>query len=205
CTVGPAILDYQTTGAIPDRTENRNPFAAPHGAYPCSGQDEWCVIAVFSDEEWQSFCNVIDNPAWTKRLEFQTLVDRLNNVVELDTLIAEWTVNHTRQEVMEKMQKAGVPVGIVAKGQDLAESDHLKHREFYRESTFIAPEIGKSGMEWPQSGPAIMFSIPIKFSDTPCLFGPMSRIGQDNNYVYGELLGMSEDEISSLTEEEVIV
>ncbi len=204
CTVGPALLNYQVNRVMPSRIVNRDPFAAPHGAYPCLGEDRWCVIAVFSDEEWQSFCSVLGNPKWSKRTEFKTLASRLNNVDELDSLVAEWTLNRTAQEVMEKMQKARVKAGIVAKGEDLAQSEHLKSHGFYKANKYFAPEIGKPGVEWPEVGPSVMFSEPINFSETPCAFGPMSRIGQDNDYVYGELLGMSQEEISALTNEGVL-
>ncbi|MBE0481776.1 MAG: CoA transferase [Dehalococcoidia bacterium] len=204
-TVGPALLNYQVSGVIPERIENRDNCAAPHGAYPCKGEDRWCVIAVFTDTEWKSFCEVLGNPPWTSRGEFRTLTDRLRNVAELDMLVSEWTVNHSATEVMEQMHKAGVPAGIVSKGEDLANCEHLKSREFYREAKFYSPEIGKLGIDWPEMGPAVMFTEPIRFSETPCLFGPMSRIGQDNGYVYGEILEMPEERIKQLTDEGVLI
>ena len=204
-TAGPAILDYQANSVLPTRIENKDPYAAPHGAYPCKGYDRWCLIAIFSDKEWQSFCGVLGNPAWTKRPEFETLVDRLRNVDELDRLVAEWTTNHTPTEVMEMMQRAGVPAGIVAQGQDLSQSEHLKSRGYYKDTKYIVPQFGKPGAEWPEAGPIMCISEPIHFSETPCRFDPMPRIGQDNEYVYGELLGMSHDEIATLTKEGVFV
>jgi len=204
-TAGPAILDYQANGVLPTRMENKDPYGAPHGAYPCKGYDRWCLIAVFSDKEWQSFCDVLGNPAWTKRPEFETLVDRLRNVDELDRLVAEWTMNNTPTEVMEKMQEAGVPAGIVAQGQDLSQSEHLKSRGYYKDIKYIVPQFGKPGAEWPEAGPIMCISEPIHFSETPCRFDPMPRIGQDNKYVYGELLGISHDEIATLTKEGVFV
>lgn len=204
-TVGPAILDYQANGVLPARIENRDPYAAPHGAYPCKGYDRWCVIAVFSDKEWQSFCDVLGNPAWTKRPEFETLIDRLRNVDELDRRVAEWTINYTPDEVMEKMQKAGVPAGIVAQGQDLSQSEHLKSRGYYWETPYLVPDWGKMGTEWESADPVICISEPIHFSETPIRFEPIHKVGQDNGYVCGELLGMTHDEISALTSEGVLV
>ncbi|MEE8470382.1 MAG: CoA transferase [Dehalococcoidia bacterium] len=203
-TAGPAILNYQSNGVLPGRMENRDPYAAPHGAYPCRGYDRWCTIAVFSDKEWQGFCNVLGNPAWTRRQEFETLTDRLRNVDELDRLVAEWTINHSPAEVMERMQRAGVPAGIVAQGQDLSQSEHLKTRGYYKDIEYIVPDWEKTGPEWTSAGPVICISEPIHFSETPCRFGPMPRIGQDNEYVCGELLGMSHDEITALTREGVL-
>jgi benzylsuccinate CoA-transferase BbsF subunit len=204
-TAGPAILDYQANGVLPPRIENRDPRAAPHGAYRCKGYDRWCLIAVFTEEQWRGFCEAVGSPPWTRRPEFQTLVDRLRNVDELDRLVSEWTADRDATEVMEQMQRAAVPAGIVAQGQDLSQSEHLKARGYYRDTRYIVPEFGKRGAEWPEAGPIMCISEPIHFSDTPCRFEPMPRIGQDNDYVYGRLLGLSADEIEALKDEGVLV
>jgi crotonobetainyl-CoA:carnitine CoA-transferase CaiB-like acyl-CoA transferase len=106
---------------------------------------------------------------------------------------------------MEKMQRAGVPAGIVSQGQDLAQSEHSRSRGYYREINYISPEFGKPGREWHEAGPVICISDPIHFSETPLQYGPMPRIGQDNQYVCGELLGMSQEEIGLLAREGVLV
>ena len=203
-TAGPAILNYQANGVLPVRMENKDPYAAPHGAYPCRGYDRWCLIAVSSDTEWLSFCSVVGNPPWTKRLEFATLTDRLRNVDELDRLVAEWTISRDATEVMEMMQAAGVPAGIVAQGKDLAQSEHLRSRGYYKDTKYIVPEFGKPGSEWAESGPIMCISEPIHFSETPIRFHPMPRIGQDNDYVFGELLGLSRDRMAALAKEGVL-
>jgi benzylsuccinate CoA-transferase BbsF subunit len=203
-TAGPAILNYQANGILPVRMENKDLYAAPHGAYPCRGYDRWCLIAVSSDAEWLSFCSAIGNPPWTKRREFATLTDRLRNVDELDRLVAAWTINREAAEVMEMMQAVGVPAGIVAQGMDLVQSEHLKSRGYYKDTRYIIPEFGKPGMEWAEGGPIICISEPIHFSETPCRFYPMPRIGQDNEYVFGELLGIPPDKMATLTKDGVL-
>ncbi|MEE8470377.1 MAG: CoA transferase [Dehalococcoidia bacterium] len=202
-TVGPALLDYQANGVIPERRENRHRFYAPHGAYPCKGEDRWCTIAVTTEEEWKSFCTAIGNPAWTKSPEFATAADRVKNAKELDLRVGEWTSKRNAYRVMERMQNAGVPAGIVAKGEDLARSDHLKSHEFYKETEFYSADFEKPGVKWPVAGKSPVFSEPIQFSETPVMFGPMHKVGQDNNHVYGKLLGMSKEEIRKLTKEGV--
>lgn len=202
-TVGPAVLDYQANGVVPERRENRHLFFAPHGAYPCKGEDRWCTIAVTTEDEWKSFCAVIGNPVWTKSAEFATAPDRVRNAKELDRLVGEWTSKRTAYNVMERMQRAGVPAGIVAKGEDLANSEHLKSHDFYKETEFYSADFEKPGVEWPVAGKSPVFSEPIYFSETPVMFGPMHKVGQDNNYVYGKLLGMSRKEIKQLTKEGV--
>jgi benzylsuccinate CoA-transferase BbsF subunit len=203
-TAGPAILDYQANKTLPTRIGNRDMRAAPHGAYPCKGYDRWCLLAVFTEDEWRGFCEVIGDLDWNKRPQFETLADRLNNVEELDRLVAEWTINYEATTVMEMMQKAGVPAGIVAQGQDLSQSEHLWSRGYYKDTKYIKPEFGKAGSEWPEAGNVMCVSEPIHFSETPCRFDPMPRIGQDNKYVYGQLLGMSDKEIVELTNNGII-
>ncbi len=202
-TVGPAFLDYQSNGVVPERNENRHRFYAPHGAYPCKGEDRWCTIAVTSDEEWRAFSAAIGNPQWTKRPDFATAADRVKNARELDRLVGEWTSKRNAYQIMERLQKAGVPAGIVAKGEDLSNSEHLKSHDFYKEAEYYAADFDKPGVKWPVAGTSPVFSEPINFSETPCMFGPMHKVGQDNNYVYGKLLGMSKDEIKKLTKEGV--
>lgn len=204
-TAGPAVLNYQSNGVLPERMLNRDPCAAPHGAFPCRGYDRWCTIAVFSDAEWRGFCDALGNPPWTKRPGFETLVERLRNIDELERLVAAWTLEHTPDEVMETMQAAGVPAGIVAQGQDLSQSEHLKSRGYYKYPEYIVPDWGKPGPEWASGGPMICISEPMHFSETPCRYGTMPRIGQDNDYVCGELLGMQREEIDRLTKEGVLV
>lgn len=202
-TVGPAFLDYQANGVVPERRENRHRFFAPHGAYPCKGQDRWCTIAVTSDEEWTAFCKAIGSPAWTRSPEFATAADRVKNVKDLDRLVGEWTSRRAARKVMEIMQKAGVPSGMVAKGEDLSGSEHLKSHDFYKDLEYYAADFEKPGVTWPVAGVSPVFQEPINFSDTPRMFGPMHKVGQDNNYVYGKLLGMSKEEIRQLTKEGV--
>jgi benzylsuccinate CoA-transferase BbsF subunit len=204
-TAGPAILDYEVNHRLPPHRGNQDPYASPHGAYPCKGEDRYCAIAVFTQEEWEAFCQVLGNPSWTKDPKFATLTDRVKNADELDRLISQWTINHTAEEVMEKMQQAGVPAGIVSKGQDLFESEHLKAREFYRETRFYVADRKKLAKDWELGPPVIAWSSPVRLSETPWEFGHFSNIGEDNDYVYGKLLQMSPEEIEKLTEEGVFV
>jgi benzylsuccinate CoA-transferase BbsF subunit len=202
-TVGPAFLDYQANDVVPERMENRHRFFAPHGAYPCKGEDRWCTIAVTDEDEWEAFSDAIGSPAWTRSPKFATAADRVRNAKELDLLVGRWTSKRDAYEVMEEMQKVGVPSGIVAKGEDLDKSEHLKRHEFYWETEFYSADFEKPGTQWPVAGKTVTWIEPIHFSDTPCISGPMHKVGQDNNYVYGKLLGMSKEEIKKLTQEGV--
>ena len=91
--ISPALLDWQANAHLQTRTGNRIPYAAPHGVFPCVGDDRWCAIAVFTSEEWEAFCHVIGDPPWTKEQRFATLDLRKQNEDELEKLVAEWTRN----------------------------------------------------------------------------------------------------------------
>jgi crotonobetainyl-CoA:carnitine CoA-transferase CaiB-like acyl-CoA transferase len=195
-------MDYMANGRILRRQGNRHPFASPHGIYPCAGEDRWCAIAAFTEEQWHSFCQVLGSPDWANDPKFDTLVSRMENADELDQLIGAWTKGKEPQEVMGKMQQRWVPAAIVAKGQDLSENAHLKERGFYKETEYYGPPFDMSA---ELKGITVAMSVPIRFSETTCQFGPTHRIGEDNDYVYGQILGMSSQEIKRLTEEGVFV
>ena len=202
-TAGPPILDYQINQRLPERLGNRDTRGAPHGVYRCKGEDRYCAIAVFSDEEWKALCHELGDPAWTRESRFSTALDRLDNQDELDDLVGEWASQHTAEEVMERLQAAGVAASIVSQGQDLYESPHLKAREFYKETTYYETQRDKVASEWKQ-GSGIGWSTPVHLSETPMEFGHYSNVGEDNSYVFQELLGMSPAEVGSLEAEQVI-
>lgn len=191
-----ALLDYAVNGRIQNRAGNRLtignfPVAAPHGVYPCQGHDRWCAIAVFTDDEWQSFCKVIGNPPWIRDAKFGSLLSRLENIEELDHLVEEWTINHQAEEVMYMMQTAGVAAGVVQSVRDLAQDPQLKHRQH---SVLVDhPEVGFTPYEAPG----------YRLSKTPYELRPAPCLGQHNEYVHKELLGISDEEYEQLLNEGV--
>ena len=104
---------------------------------------------------------------------------------------------------MERLQQAGVAASIVSQGQDLHDSPHLKAREFYRPTNYYVAERGTEASKWAE-GESIAWSMPFQMSETPVEFGRYSNIGEDNPYVFGDLLGMPQSEIDRLISSEVI-
>ena len=200
--LGPTILEYSVNGHMLSRIQNRLRFAAPHGIYPCKGRDRWCAITVFSDIEWEALGRTMGNPSWVKDARFSTLLDRLRNQDELDHLIGEWTKDQIAEELVQKLQQAGVAAGIVFKGQDLAESPHLRQRGFYVETPYYPPP---GTMDKEIAGNTLAMNIPIHMSETPPELEPTQRLGEHNDYVYGTLLRMSKEEIKNLTDKGVLV
>lgn len=189
--LGPVIADYAVNGRILSRMGNRVPNAAPHGTYPCRGEDRWCAIAVFTDADWEAFCQVMGNPDWTKDSRFATFLARKQNEDELDRLVGEWTRGYTAEQLMAVLQASGVAAGIVEKSEDLHNDPQLKHREHF--VMLEHPVIGYHAYEIGR----------YKLSKTPAQIRPAPCIGEHNEYVYKELLGMSDDEIADLMAEGV--
>ena len=197
-TAGPAILDAQVNGRIPTRIGNRDRFAAPHGVYPCLEEGSYCAIAVHTEAEWQAFSQALGGPAWSQEARFATCLDRHHHQEALDVLIAAWTLQHSADTVMEQLQAAGVAASVVSQGRDLHSSPHLAARNFYRESDYYVSERGTPAVQWERSK-SLSWSIPIHMSETQVEFGPFSNVGEDNSYVFGEILGVGQGEIADLT------
>jgi benzylsuccinate CoA-transferase BbsF subunit len=191
--MAPLVLDYFVNKRVADRKGNKLPYAVPHNAYRCQGDDRWCVIAVFTDEEWESFCKVIGNPAWTDHPKFSTLLKRKKNEDELNKLVEEWTINHSAEEVMTMMQQAGVAAGLVENAEDLQEHDpQLKHRNFYR------------SLEHPKQGKYVAPRSIFTVSKVTCQLQRAPLLGEHNEYILKKILGMSDKEIAELVVEGVI-
>jgi benzylsuccinate CoA-transferase BbsF subunit len=190
--LGGAILDYgENSRGAP--VGNRSPLAAPHNVYRCQGEDRWCAVAVFTDEEWEGFRRALDNPPWAEDARFATLADRVRNNEELDGLVAAWAREHAAEEVMSRLQRNGVAAGVVQNAADISVDAQLKARRF-----FI--ELGHAGVSQAPADAA-----PVNLSRTPAEYHrPAPAPGQDNDYVYGELLGMGEAEVAELKKGGVI-
>ena len=188
----PPLLDYAANGRVLSRDGNRHPAAAPHGAYRCQGEDCWCAIAVFTEEEWLALCRVTGHPAWAGDPRLATLADRKKNEDELNALVEQWTINHTAEEVMMLLQEAGVSAGVLEKAEDLHRDPQLAARHHFW--TLKHEEIGDSTYDG-------MGSI---LSETPVELNKAAPVlGQDNLQVYTQILGLSEEEFIDLMQQGV--
>jgi len=196
CTLlGPTLLDVSVNHQeiLPEGNRHDEMPAAPYGCYKCLGTDRWCVIAVFDEVEWQSLCHVMGHLPWTRDERFSTLSKRKEHAEELDELLAQWTVKHTTEELVQLLQKAGIPAGVVQNAEDIAKDPQLRARDYFMK------------LEHPVLGMTTSDASPIKFSDSVTggwKAGPL--LGEDNRYVYMELLGLTESELSLYIEKGVI-
>jgi crotonobetainyl-CoA:carnitine CoA-transferase CaiB-like acyl-CoA transferase len=185
--IGHLMLEPLASGRDPRKLANRSLHQAPHGCYRCRGDDRWCVIAVSNDAEWERFREVLGQPAWARDPRFATLASRIENADALDARVEEWTSGRTAEDVMGALQAAGIAAGVVQNVEDQFERDpQLAARHFFEEIEHLA------------KGIVVATGIPLGLTGTP---GRTSRagaaIGQDNEAVFGGLLGMTPEEIRS--------
>ena len=190
--LSPVLIDYQVNGRIAARKGNRHPFAAPHNIYPCRGDDSWCALAIFSEAQWKGLGSAMGNPEWSREIRFSTFLRRQRNKDELDKLISEWTVTLTAEEVMYKLQEAGVPAGVVQKSEQLYNDPQLKHRGYFWEVDH--PVIGRHLLE------SQAFQLP---KSPRKLRMPSPCIGEHNEYVCREILKLPDEEFVELLSEGV--
>jgi crotonobetainyl-CoA:carnitine CoA-transferase CaiB-like acyl-CoA transferase len=197
---GTSLLEYQLTGKPTTRYGNRMPHLdwAPHGAYRCSGEDNWIAISVQSDEQWRALVEEIGLPPWALDMKFADVAGRKANEDELDRQLTSCTVRADRYELMMRLQARGIPAGVVQKAHDRFDNDpQLKARGYYVD--LPQSEIGT----WPVEG------FPARLSRSPADIGGLTgraspKLGEDNYYVYREVFGLTAEELAELKQEDVI-
>ncbi len=190
--LSPLLLDAAVNKRNHKNNGNDCDRAAPHGVFRCKGEDRWCAISVFSDEQWMALCKVLGFPDWTKDSRYKRKEGRYEFRRELDMKIEEWTSRKTAEEVMVEMQTAGVPAGIVSTSKDLVEDPQLKQYHFY--NTLEHPEIGEC---------SFFQSPPFRLSDAAAEISTPPILGKHNNYICEHILNLSSEEISDLKDQQV--
>jgi len=171
---------------VATRAGNQCPYAAPHGVYHCKGDERWCAITVFNEEEWAAFCRVIGSPAWTKGKKFTSIDKRKENEEELNRLVEQWTTNHTAEEIMNLMQQAGVAAGVVKTNKEMFEDPQLEHRGYFQR------------VEHSEMGQILQQAWPIRLSESQAKIRPAPCLGEHNEYVSIKILRLSDQEFVEL-------
>jgi len=185
--LGPLILDYYANNRVASRMGNHDPYMVPHNLYPCLGEDRWIAISVSNEDEWQRLCTSADHLEWLDDPLFATINARKENEGKLDQLIGRWTKDFTPYQLMAMLQNADVPSGVVQTAEDVLNDPQLKERNHFR---FLHhPVIG----EHAYNSPAYRLS---KTPNNIKKAGPC--LGEDNEYVFSQILGYSDDEIEEL-------
>ena len=183
----PSILDNISNDREPSRRGNSNPSASPHGVFPCKGNDRWCTIAVTNKEEWQNLCLVIGDNEYLNDPGFDSFINRKKYEDNIYTEISKWTATQRAEEVMLRLQTAGVPSGVVKNSKDLYSDPQLRHR----------------GLFWPlehsEMGLFTHLGSSFVLSKTPARAErPSPRLGEHTEQVCTKILGMSDDEFVEL-------
>lgn len=195
-TVPEALMDFTVNGRILPRIGNAHPSMAPHGCYPCRGDDRWITIAAEDDQQWQALCRVLDRREWLQDGRFATIAGRLQHQDELDRLVGKATKDWESHKLMGLLQTEGVAAGAVLDTKDVLFNDHLKDRGFYE---VVDHHPGTGMPPLPYAGQ------PWKLSATPAVPGKAApTMGEHNRLVLGDLLCRTDDEIAALEEQGVI-
>jgi crotonobetainyl-CoA:carnitine CoA-transferase CaiB-like acyl-CoA transferase len=144
----------------------------------------WIAIAVETDEQWRALCGVMGSPAWCADARFATMDGRWAHQDEIDEHLAAWTAGFEHHDLMRRLQAAGVPAGAVLSGMELLNDPQLRARGWWDEVT--PPDIGR---------PFPFITMPWRMSDSP--YRPSTsapRLGEHNDLVYLDLLGLTSDE-----------
>ena len=201
-TLGTAVVERLANGTNPTRTGNRNPNAAPHGAFRCADDpesvgslDRWVVIACRDDAEWQRAAAALDHPEAAADPKFATFAARKQNEDELESLIGSWTKDRKAEQACAALQAAGVPAGVVQNSQDLLDRDeHMQSRGYYQYVEH--PEAGREAHD----GPAFVLS------ETPgYIAGPAPLMGEHTMDVCERIIGLNMDEVADLLAEGVLL
>lgn len=191
---GPHILQYSANGTIMGQTENRHPNAVPHDVYRCRGADAWCAISIFSDAQWRSLCEALDRPELADDPAYASLSARKAHEGQLRDLIEPWTGERAAEHVMQRLQGAGVPCSVVNDFPGLLHHDlQLQARGHWTEVDH--PELETTLVEgWGVS----LSRVP------PATARRAPLLGEHNDYVFQDVMGMSEDEVNMYLVEGVL-
>ncbi|MFO1467737.1 MAG: CoA transferase [Steroidobacteraceae bacterium] len=192
--VGPAYMDYVLNGRVGGPKGNEHPLgiAAPHSVFRCRGDDRWISIVVQTEAEWMGLIQAMGNPDWARADRFSTRQGRIENIEALHAQLAQWTAQHDDRALADALQRHGVAAAPVLNVGDLLHDPHFKAR-----NTFVE-------VVHPLGFRETIYGAYVKMSRTPpgVRTGPM--IGQDNDYVFREVLGLPEQHYRDLVARKVI-
>jgi crotonobetainyl-CoA:carnitine CoA-transferase CaiB-like acyl-CoA transferase len=187
CHIGDLIMDAAMNHRVPTRWGNRSPDFVPQGAYRCVGEDNWVVLSVRDEAEWAGLRTALGDPLALAPVELTTVEGRRANLDKIDAVISTWTAGRDRMEVFHVLQSHGVPAGPVLNEEDASGDPQLHERGFFQM------------LEHPSAGLHLHAGPNFQLSKTPLeLWRAAPTLGQDNEYVYKELLGVADEEYADL-------
>lgn len=191
--MGHALMDTAMNQRDAQRMGNRDDAMAPHGVFPCRGDDQWVTIAIASDAEWDALKQAMGNPAWADAYDYGDAFQRWNNQDTLEARLSEWTAAWDAFQLTNLLQDAGIAAFPSLSADQLMDDPHLATREVFPLTT--DPDRGQQRAVAP----------PWRFSETPA--DPLRwtpELGQNNQEVFCGLLGMDETELRSLQDAQIV-
>jgi len=183
--LAPELLDLQANGYSSTRIGNRSTIAAPQGCYRCKGEDDWCAIAVDTNEQWLSLCRAMERQDLAGTSALAEHGGRLQAHDEIDAAITAWTQAQEARTVMERLQAAAVPAGMVQQSCDLLRDEQYEHRRFYRYLDHpVMGHIPYAGHQYQIQG----------YDNGPR--SPAPTLGQHSFEILAEILGFSDEAIA---------
>jgi crotonobetainyl-CoA:carnitine CoA-transferase CaiB-like acyl-CoA transferase len=191
--LGEALL-LAAAGGNPTRIGNDHPRMAPHGVYPAAGEDNWISIAIGTDAEWHSLTALMQAPDLPTDPRFCTAAARHANRAMLETIVAEWSVAHDANGLAAKLQAVGIAAHASWTARDITADEHLRARHAI------------IGVHEPDGKQRAAVGVPVRLSkgEDIGISRGTPKLGEHEDYVYGELLEMTASERASLQEEQVI-
>jgi len=192
--VGPAFMDYELNQRVAGTLGNRHPLgaAAPHGVFPCAGEDRWISIAVVEDDEWRGLVRAMGEPDWASAPGLAGAAGRIEHLDEIHEKLGAWTRDFDDRELAERLQAEGVAAAPVLNVADLLHDPQYRARE-----TFVE-------VEHPLGFRETIYGAYVKTSRSKARVEPGPAMGRDNEHVFTKLLGLSEERYRELVAQEVI-
>ncbi len=188
------VIEYSAYGALLTRAGNRGPCAAPQGVYRCAGEDAHVALAVLTDEHWQALRVLMSDPEWARDPALASVAGRHAAHDSLDEHLASWFSTQKRDDVTQRLLDAGVPANALVNGHRLMPNPQLEARGFFQI------------MQHPVTGETRYPGLPMSFSGLPRALhtSPPPTLGQHNDEVLKQELGLSDEELRDLRERKVI-
>ncbi len=183
--LGEYFMDYQMNGRTHGPTGNRHAWALQN-CYPCAGENRWVVITIYDNPQWLALCEAINAPDLAADSELSSAEGRRARQDAIDHRVSDWTRERDPDDIMHELQWRGIPAGAVMNQADAFRDAHIQERGFFEEA-------------WQADCGTHLYPGPLyKLSATPLSIrrGPV-MFGQDNEYVYRDLLGYTAEEYAA--------
>ena len=196
-----AIMDFTMNGRVRGPRGNFDDAMAPHGCYPTNAVDTWIALAVETEQQWATLCDLMGQPHLAGDARFADLLQRQQHREELDGIIADWTGTQERTELFQRLQKAGIPSGPSYPIDEVVNDPQVQARAlFFDQRRFFDQRPPDQ-----QEGIGKVARLPWLLSPQPAVdYYPPPALGEDNQYLFRDILGLPEEQIERLVEEKII-